>query len=476
MLDTNTIMSTLPLAEQFDAKGVILRPLAGWPLHHLVEATNATPDMACVTELGEVVIDDVRLMNAANNKEANYDQSRHTYAMADFVDAGKRAVLGALNVARTQAAPRIVELLELVTMRMTNAPVSDLTKMKIEEEEDCSALYAPQMRKLVDQFANWQGDEPLITISGAMKDESEILALLDTGIGSIDDMVKPWAAGLDKYVLTDTFQMFFTLENQGDRRGFIERLSNDPTRMLLVFLIARHLLENDIVLEDVTIPLAQYKGTLTTYVAQTSFLLNVQMDRNEQALKNETIVRSVSFNTIKVFAPTYRKWLENGGDSDVLYGMAVAGGMPSFTLDAIIANSEKYLAAWRQFSAVATSRESVQRYNYLREQLILCYENIIARPTEEGEQPDPNAVKAEMDKFAQELNQVKVTEMEDLHAVCRRLVCRTAFYNTPSETLLERMDEEAKRNPKLSPREAGAMATLWYISKWVASQIEVASA
>lgn len=475
MLSNQSIFAAAALAEQYDAENIVLAPLAGWPLHHLVAASNISPEMSQKCDDNTVYINTGCIEAATQAKTGVFDKSTHTYAMDDWIETGTKAVQAGLTIARTGAAPRIAELIELVTMRMSNAPVSDLTSVYITEEEDCPAVYGPAFRKLVDQFANYHNGEPLLNINGPDLSTPEILEMVQTGVASIDAELVPWAVGLNENVVQDVYRSFFTIKNGADQRGFYGRMDKSAIRMVLVYCIAKHLVDNDTVFEGSTGSLKVYRENLEAILAQAAHLLTIQMDKNDSAIKNGNMVRSVAGNEVRVFSPVYRAWLESGGDNDILFGMSVSGNQ-QFTVGAITDRTEEYLRAWRSYVGVATSRDSSQRFNYIRQQLTLSYESILNKPNEDGVVADPIAIKNEMDCFREHLRSITIAEIDDLNSVARKLVCRTSFADSPAELILTRMDEEGKRNPKLSPREAAALATLWYVASWVASQIVAVSA
>lgn len=470
MLSSSAIYKAIALTDQFDARGIVLKPLGGSPLHHVVEACAIKPEMATKNDGGTVDIDFFGLEQSANAKEGVFDRSRHDYAMADFTNLGAETVRKALYVARNLVAPRINSLLELVTMRLANAPVSDLSKLRISEEEDCPAIYGPNLRKLVDQYANYHNGEPALSITGPELGTGDILKYLETGIASIDDELIPWAAALPEATLQDAYRSFFTKLNGRDGRSYYGRIDMSVVKMVLVYCIARHLVENDIVLEGVSTGLKEYRSALTALMAQSAHLLTIQMEKNDSSIKNGNMVRSITGTEIRVFPPVYREWLKNGGNTDVLYGMATSGDK-KFTIAAISENADKYIKAWNSYASLITARDSISRMSFLREQLALSYESIISAANEEGVLPNAEDVRAEMDCFRDVLRTMTPDDADNLHLMCLKLVCRASFCQTPSEMILIKMDEEVKKNPKLSPREAGALAVIWYISAWISSLI-----
>ena len=52
------------------------------------------------------------------------------------------------------------------------------------------------------------------------------------------------------------------------------------------------------------------------------------------------------------------------------------------------------------------------------------------------------------------------------------VVCKTFFANTDANQFLVDMENAARVNPNIDPREASLIATLKYICRWVAGQVQ----
>jgi hypothetical protein len=243
-----------------------------------------------------------------------------------------------------------------------------------------------------------------------------------------------------------------------------------------VFLIARHLLENDVVLEGTEMSLQAYQKTLQIYVEQAGRLLNRQIERNSASVANGVLVTSIDGNRIVVNTPVYNTWLANGGDNEILFGM-VMSGRPTFNVATIDGRREEFREVWNQKMALLTSTESVQRFNFLREQLVLCYEDMLNREeNEEGVKLNDREVFELMKAFKDNLECLSIQDSQDLYTTCLKLVCRARYANYPAEPFLLRMEEIARTQPKLTPREAGTIAMMDYICDWVSSQFMPVSA
>lgn len=482
MLSTNAIFGAFALVEQLDAANTVLVPVAGTPLFHMVAASNVTSSMAQKLENGEVSFDTYGIELAANNISTFADEaerraavpSRHDAVTVEFTKIGGRGVQNALTIARTGAAPRITELMDLVSMRLKSATPSDLTRVEIATDEECAALYNPAFQKLVSKYENAPNVSVAMNINAPNYSTEEVLALLETGIDSLDAEIIPWAA--DQSDLSFVWQGFFTISEQfSGNMSFLDRMRISPKFPLLVFLLAKHLLESDEIPDGMNISLKEYKATLLNYVEQAGKLLCMNLNMAEISVKNGVLVKAISGTSIQVNVPVYNTWLENGGDNDILFGMAISQKR-AFTLDAITANADEYRAGWAKYVALVTSADSSRRFTFLLDQLFISYESILGKPDAEGAVKSAQDIASEMQVFRAELRQLNASDVEDLHRVCQRLVCRTSFSDTPAELILSKMDEVARQSPTLTPREAAALATLWYISAWVSEQMTTINA
>ena len=63
--------------------------------------------------------------------------------------------------------------------------------------------------------------------------------------------------------------------------------------------------------------------------------------------------------------------------------------------------------------------------------------------------------------------------LNDIQHVATVVVCRTFFEGTDVEETLLNIQEATDKNPNLDPKEAALISAIRYVSKWVASQIDV---
>lgn len=492
MLTQQAISAAYPLAEQLDANRVVLIPLAGTPLDALVRASRANSSLVEQMDNGEVHIDTYGIGNLANSKNDLYAESQHTYVMTDLETEAAATIRRVLNVARTQVAPMVAQLVELVTMRLNTAPPSQISQLTIESENNNAALFNPALANLVEKFQLTAVDNPPIKTALPRLGASEIAEFMTTGIASLDDDLATMVAGIPGYELEQVWQTFFCrltaqpvdpnastnapmLTATRNDYSFAEQLATYPWAPVVVFVISRHLLDNDKVPEGTEMDLKDYNEVLGAYVQQSGVMINRLLERAALSVKNGMLVTTMAGPRITVNTPVYNAWLANGGDNDILYGMMVSGN-PSFTLASITSRADEYKEAWARHVMITTAADSHRRFSFTREQLVLAFESILAKGDIAGTIPTATEMAIWMKAFKDELAQVELSETTDLYGLCLKLVARSRFPRTPAERILSHMDRECRETPGLAPREAGTLAILDYIIDWVFAQMQVTSA
>lgn len=485
MLAQSIITQVLPLAEQFDSKGHYLQPIGGTPLDYLVTATGVNPTMMLEVgqdiDKGGLIADFTAISEASAAKDGMFDKSRHDMVLDDVKKAAARGVSDTLHIARNIVAPEVTELVELVNMRLQGTGVSDLTKVRIMPVEGDAIYYNPALHRMLEKYELAPVVPTLLSANLPDVSTAEVLELIKTGVASVDEDVSVWAAQQGDQILSVWRQFFCVRTDQFEGGITISRRSDLESQLaywkgsaLTVFLIARHLLEEDKLLDGTDMSLTDYRKTLQAYVEQSGRLLCRQIDGNNVATKNGVLVKRIEGNDIHVNAPVYNSWMSNGGDNDVLLGMAVSSDR-NYTADAIIAKSEQYRTEWRKHVALITTRESGARFNYVRQQLLLCYESMLAKPNAEGVTLPVSDQERIMKIFRGHLDCIVPRDLDDLYHLALTLICKTRYDDTHAYRFLSKMEEVAKLNPALTPREAGTVATLWYIGAWICDMTQLVS-
>ncbi|WP_233874328.1 hypothetical protein [Paraburkholderia adhaesiva] len=212
----------------------------------------------------------------------------------------------------------------------------------------------------------------------------------------------------------------------------------------------------------------------TRHHAQRTYpALNRALERIARATKSGLLVREIAGSKTVVYEPVYREYLEQGGSNEMLFANALSQPFAMTSAD-LLAQKEALARRWAAHSALVATAECNQRYNKIIELLELHFRSQFNEATEGEDTTAPNRDTV-LKLFRECLKHITESDLNDLYAVCLKLVCRARFYTTDAERILTGMELARARNPSLSPREAATASIVDYIAWWVAAQMRLAS-
>lgn len=414
-------------------------------------------------------------LNARNLNEP----TEHDSTMDTAIKKIAELVRGHIKFARSIAAPVVSEFGNLLTERLSNAVVSTAMDFKVVEAGAPIFMESERFQNEILFFGDKIAPVPLKQILFKEQTYEQILELIKTGDNKLDTLIIAWLAEFDH---TEVINMFNQLFGYNDNRAIpynkIEQSSLFDTIKYLgfVYLVAR---------KGYMDP---REGTLGIQVSEFNIQCAGLRDWAAGALKRalsrldlydrvgtlilHTDARS---KTVTVYNRNYVKFLENGSVEEVLATLLVGGSI--LTLKDIEANREKLLQTWKSYHSLSVAEEQLKKFELFKEILKTSYFGIKHEfePAEmEYIQATPsfmNETEKRVDAF---INTLTIKDMDDVYGVALRLVCRVRFYYTSAEEILSNIDMVMKASgDKLEPREAGLIATIQYVAKFLATQIVV---
>lgn len=179
---------------------------------------------------------------------------------------------------------------------------------------------------------------------------------------------------------------------------------------------------------------------------------------------------------VRVFGPTYRQWLEDGGSPEALLGrlyMSSHVGRLELRMSGDDISGEGQLAALckryerRRNTQMAEGRVAVagETNRLIRNGLVRQARSII---TNDEDRPDI------INRINKRMDERPFTERDDLDLYIMRLVCIVADGDRyDSELLITTMQSVMADNAELSTTTAATLAATRILGKWLASQLEV---
>ena len=181
-------------------------------------------------------------------------------------------------------------------------------------------------------------------------------------------------------------------------------------------------------------------------------------------------------NTVTVNGPVYREFLKNGGKNEALLG-GLLGGNLAKTLGEVQSNAEEYSSNYERNEALAAVLRKNDAVNKFKEALIwgigsLPYDGL--SDSEKSAWTEMSiSVQSIVAKAQDIIDSLQSHEIEDVHATCLRVLCRSRYFYTDAEKFLGSMGELTKQNPSMDIREAGFMALIEKVGDYVADMIVV---
>lgn len=477
MLNERTLLASLALTERLDAAGFALYPAAGTPLDAMCAATTYDTGLAQVPD-GNFQTYATQLAQRTSQVDPVMNCSEHDAVLDSIAETATNAVRRHVAFARSVVAPTIQNLYERVRHSVEELSVSSLLGLEVEVWREPKPVLNPALQTELRKLEDVALDDPALSMRMPDLTIAELMELLKSGSGGLDADIAEWVAIEGDEFFMRVWRDFFQqhMPEDGERnRTFTERVTDRFTGVpvaLAVYLLARKLLDGKPP-EGVEQPLANYRAQLAEFRNQAGGALTRALDRMERALKGGLLVREIAGSKTVVYEPVYRDYLEKGGSNEMLFANALSTPFMMSTAD-LLERKEALTSRWAAHSALVSTAESNQRYNKIVELLELHFRSQLNEATE-GEDTTAQNRDTVLKLFRECLKHVTESDLNDLYAVCLKLVCRARFYTTDAERILTGMELARARNPSLTPREAATASIVDYIAWWVASQMRLAS-
>jgi hypothetical protein len=477
MLCTEALKTALPLAEKLDRGNIIVRPVAGTPLDRLVTSTRADANfMFSATNGGyEPSIADIEYI--ANAKSDPLALSNHDIALDQLVELAATGVKNHLLVVRTAVVPAIGELECEVRKRLEEIPTSSLLGMEVKIYD----LPIPYKNAAIENLISNNDKVPLEDPALRMKcpdiSFEELKDLLHTGARGFDTDIDKWIAVKGESFFLQLWEDLFQTRNNHFAK-FVDAMAcreEGMDRALAVFLIARKLFDDPIT--GIQMALPSFKSLAAQYRDQAAGKIARALSEWTQLARTQILVKGVEGRCITVNECVYRPWITAGGDNDVLFG-ALVKGYNYIAVRQFDENALELKREWNKHVGLTGVVERTNRFLQIKELLFGEFKKQLNGLKEDVEGIDLTAqVRNDLlVAFRKELATFKETDCEDLGTMCLKLQCRTRFKNTGAEDFLMQMKQIEADNPNLPVREVATIATIEYISNWVAEQFQVSAA
>lgn len=490
MLSAPALASALPVVANLEARGLMVKPIAGSPLDTLVKASYADIELAwpvgMMDNSGDRMADpdnkyevDLTILAAQTNRPSDITgYCEQDISLAELADVAATAVIGHLQFARTVVAPTIENFADILAQPLSLAMADAVSDFEV----SISKLPAPMLESAVldavRKAKDIAGENMTFDLKLPRMAAVSIVGFMKSGSPSVDGAIDDWADTLPAGFLESVWGTVFTRNDNlsGGSAPMSDSVwSRTPEGLdaaLASFLIARRIWDKPV--DDVEMKLDEYQNKMAFLRDQAAVRLNGEInmaDRNEQY---GTLIKSQGKGgKIVVNDVVYRKFLQDGGNNEVLFGNALRP-RPQLSADDILASKEDCEKAWNNYLAFNRLALSNKRFTIVKTMIRVEFASWVLHAS--LDELPVNMRESVMQRFDAALDRTTQAETEQLTLWVQRLFCASVYYRTDAGMILDTINDVMSSNQGMDVREAAAVAAVNYAATWVGRQLQVVPA
>ena len=470
MISAKALYSVRPLAKAINGRGVAVESMVHTPLETMSNATTVIVDEE------KNVVDVPSTVEITNNSSVGILPNQHHMVLDNVVEEGARAVRTQLRLCRNVVAPLHEELVESVRGLLEEKFNPALAGFSVIEERYPELTTEGSFLALIEEYAKTNIAEVEATLQFGERSTEQLRELMHTGFKTTDEAIDLFLASKGDGWLAEVWNDFYNGAENRAFKGIMTTLQSESDvsgveKAIAVHLLARGLLENPA--EESGLSLNQYNAVLRDIRNSTGSFIYTRLSAANQSRAADLIIRRVQGNIVTVDGVLFDKWINAGGDVDVLFGLAVSK-LKLYSIKDLDTNRERLFKAWVDYVKLANATNTSNKYQAIRSTLASAFAKQLE--AEAGEAANYGAernIKEIYTLFVNEMRKLSDDELQDINDAVLKLLCASRFKDTDAYKLMSRIAFHCKDDPTLSTREAATIATIEYITDWTYSQIRV---
>lgn len=471
MLTPEALDVVLPLAERCDRNNFIVMPMQGTPLGELVRETRSAPEFAQQIGDGSYVLDLKLVTSIANAINPLYNANQHTESLQRLGSSIGKALAGQISFIQTTVKPTVEDLALRVGEILANQSVSSLLGMEVIVNECPEVMVNNGFLGMIDKYFDVPFDNLQLTLNLPDQTGDELKELLKTGSSNVDGDVESLIADVGVPFLCDIYGSVFQCRQEGlDSRGsptlrqLMASAGSGRNAAIIIFLLASRLFEKP--LPGTEMSERMYENALADVRGQAGAQLCRFAEQMRSSEKTGALIVSYSTTTVTVDGPLYKKFLEAGGDNEILFGNLLSGS-PEILSDNIMQKAARFKTAWASHCNMIKGIEATKKFDVTKEAFLTVFRQQLNEIQEDATEGAANNADTVMQKFCEELDDVREADMSCLFTLAMKLTCRSRFATTHAEQILSSMETFHKQNPTVPMDEVASVTYLRYIARWV---------
>lgn len=492
MIRKEIAQAAIDLADALDARGLGLVAVPGTELSELtnlsyLKTAQAMPLGVTPEELSreyQPVAEDIEMESSIGlaNAEGSYG-SQHADKLDDLVTSIGSAVSQHLSFARNTVLPAVREFNTRVTTSLEAIPSSATFNPSLIKK----SLPEPMLSSLlVSAITDYRTTQYMLVSArpgAAQLSCDEIIANMTTGNDVVDGDVRQWLGRLGEAFIVDVWNAVFTADGSQSATfaSLIEDRNVGVDAALIVFLLARRLLDNPT--EGASNTLQQWRTTIGDLLNQAGLRLAHALDDAQRDADTQLLVIGYTKDTVIVNAGVYEQFISGGGSDAILFGNILTDS-PRLFVPAIMERATEFLNTWERQNRLLTARNQNNRFSASKSILMFRAEELIAESlasffpqVEDGgsvvlDMNHPTVAEATR-RILSIVEEITDDDLKDLWKLSTRIVASGVFYYTDAQAILDGIHKACTMNPDIDVKEAALIATIEYVTDFVADQIGV---
>lgn len=334
---------------------------------------------------------------------------------------------------------------------------------------------------LVARFENIPSQEYIVPTGIPLVSEGQIKEMMVTGVASLDEDVSLLLRDLADGELTTIYNRIFR-DGLAIGKPITPMHTVVDSELTAVDYLIGHLISINFekqLPENVNMSLNTIRLIMTTVRKVTGNAIIRAMQLRDRNLKYKTLAYRTEKHdyyigggrpSVYVNYDVYAKFMADGGKPEHLYGALLSGDKIDY--DAILEKRERYERFYHQRASALKHETMARNFTAQRESLLHAITRFINEKADNDEGVD--IARGELHKCAQRCisNMDKPSCFEDTWLLVRDLVCDVFYSDTDVKDFLSAWDTIADSD-ELDPKECALYATIDYVSRWIAAQIEI---
>lgn len=379
---------------------------------------------------------------------------------------------------RTIVLPVVNDFVERVEQAQASITPSSLGKYEIKYIETPDVMKNTNMFSSLHGMAQAEEADSVIASAGLpMIPDSAIAELLQTGAGAADAELLKWVLSHGSSYLSRIWNEIFVdsrvrenaeFETYSAFKQLVHEPANDLVNCTIIYLLASKLYDSP--LPGTNMTLGEFNDKMDFFKNEAGGNLYRKLAARIRAEELGLLVAAVQGTVITVHAGVYQDFVGRGGDNDALFGMILSDKRRS-TVSEVLENAPVYRQAWHAKALAIRNENNGARKIHVCQAISEVF-RLQLKEAADTETAVRNTHDI-LDRFNQELSNVEEADLNDLHLLAIRLICRTRFTNDASERILTAMHRIGCENKGIEAREAISLAIFEYLTDWTFSQIKV---